>query len=258
MACCACPSCRVRFREVDFRGEDSVRLFAAGGGLQGLLVEGARGFRVAAIVGRVSLEAKSLRHQAVVLQFTRQVQRIIQVSLGLFAAAGEDERFAIAALDVGHPGGFVFQVLEGLESLLLGVDRGAETSLVIEHGAQGVGINGGAASIIHAAVQVQSAHVLRDRLIVLAYPDRNLRQVEDAVHDVSRHLRFFAQLQRLLVVGAGVFVLRLFKIDRSDVVQAGRLQAFIADIALDLQRFLVHFSGPDHGRRGRRGSYPGQ
>ncbi len=62
-------------------------------------------------------------------------------------------------------------------------------------------------------MQFQSAHVLGDRLIVLAHPNRSLSQVVDAVYDVAGHFRFFAQLQRLLVVGAGVFVLPFFKID---------------------------------------------
>ena len=43
------------------------------------------------------------------------------------------------------------------------------------------------------------------------------------------------------IVGESVLILALFRIHASNVVQADGLQAFIAKIALHLQRFFVHF-----------------
>ena len=56
-------------------------------------------------------------------------------------------------------------------------------------------------------------------------------------------VRFFAQLQGLLIVGERIFVLRLLKIDCANVVEANGLLGFVAEVALDLQGFLVHFQG---------------
>ena len=141
---------------------------------------------------------------------------------------------SVASRNLGHPVGFILQVLEGLESLLPGVEGCAETSLVFEHFTQGVRLDRGAANVIHLSAQVQCTHVSRNGLVILAHSHRGLSEVVDAIHDASGDVRFFAQLQCLLVIGMSIFVLCLFKINRSDVVQAGCLQTFISYFALDL------------------------
>ena len=77
-------------------------------------------------------------------------------------------------------------------------------------------------------------------LIVLPHPGQSLRQIMDALDNVLWHFGFFPQLQCLLEIGEGVLVFALGKIDAADIVQADCLQTFIADIALELQGFLIH------------------
>ncbi len=102
-------------RKIHFRGEDFVGFLAADSGLQSLFIEDARGFRVTAVIGRVSLEPESLRYQAIILLRARQAKGVVEGRLGLFAAASQHERLSVAPLDLGHRGRFVFQILEGFE-----------------------------------------------------------------------------------------------------------------------------------------------
>ena len=118
--------------QVHFRNQDCVRFLAACGRLQSLRISSMRRFKITPIERCIALNSQGLGHHAVILQFARETERLVQITLGFISPARQYERLRATAEHLGHPESFVFYVAQRLEGVLLRVDRRPEPPLIIE------------------------------------------------------------------------------------------------------------------------------
>ena len=81
-------------RQVSLCNHDRDRFFAARGGLQRLRIRSVRGFEISAVEERIALESQCFRQHAVILQFAREAERLVQIAFRLVSASREDESFS--------------------------------------------------------------------------------------------------------------------------------------------------------------------